>query len=85
MVARTCGIGAIEAVEHLAQHVRRHPRTGIADGDLDLAVRRVLAGEIENAMCAVGILAADRVVRDGFQGLRPSDAPWPSRKGTSHL
>ena len=27
--------------------------------DLDLAVRRVLAGEIENAMCAVGVLAAD--------------------------
>jgi len=52
--------------------------------DLDLAVRRVLAGEIENAMCAVGVLAADRMVRDGFRGLRPADAPWPSRKGTAH-
>ena len=50
--------------------------------DLDPAVRRVLAGEIENAMCAVGILATDRVVRDGFAGLRPADAPWPSRKPT---
>ena len=28
--------------------------------DLDLAVRRVLAGEIENAMCAVGVLAGAR-------------------------
>ena len=48
--------------------------------DLDLTVRRVLAGEIENAMCAVGVLAADRALRDGFASLRPADAPWPSQK-----
>ena len=48
---------------------------------LDEAVRRVLAGELENGMAAVGLLAADRAVRDGFTGLRPADAPWPSRKG----
>ncbi len=48
---------------------------------LEDAVRRVLSGEIENAMCAIGVLAADRVVRDGFGGLRPADAPWPSRPG----
>lgn len=48
--------------------------------DLDLAVRRTLAGEIENAMCVVGLLAADRAVRTRFVGLRPADAPWPSRK-----
>ena len=48
--------------------------------DLDLAVRRVLAGEIENAMCAVGLLAADRAVRDDFRTLRPADAGWPSQK-----
>ncbi|MCW2616005.1 MAG: nudF [Frankiales bacterium] len=48
--------------------------------DLDLAVRRVLAGEIENAMACVGILAADRASRDGFAALRPADAPWPSQK-----
>lgn len=47
---------------------------------LDTAVRRVLAGEVENAMAALGVLAADRAVRDGFAGLRPADAPWPSRK-----
>ena len=51
--------------------------------DLDLTVRRVLAGEIENAMCAVGVLAADRALRDGFAGLRPPDAPWPSQKTSS--
>jgi len=47
---------------------------------LDDAVRRVLAGEIENAMAAVGVLAADRARRDGFSGLRPADAPWRSQK-----
>lgn len=48
--------------------------------DLDLAVRRVLAGETENAMAAVGLLAADRASRDGFTTLRPPDAPWAARK-----
>jgi ADP-ribose pyrophosphatase len=48
--------------------------------DLDQAVRRVLAGGLENGMAAVGLLAADRAVRDGFTTLRPADAPWPSRK-----
>jgi 8-oxo-dGDP phosphatase len=47
---------------------------------LEEAVRRVLGGSIENAMAVVGILAADRAVRDGFAGLRPADAPWPSQK-----
>lgn len=47
---------------------------------LEEAVQRVLAGELENGMAAVGLLAADRAVRDGFTQLRPADAPWPSRK-----
>ena len=47
---------------------------------LEEAVQRVLAGQLENGMAAVGLLAADRAVRDGFTGLRPADAPWPSRK-----
>jgi ADP-ribose pyrophosphatase len=47
---------------------------------LERAVRRVLAGEIENAMACLGILAADRAARDGFAGLRPADAPWRSGK-----
>ncbi len=48
---------------------------------LETAVRRVLTGDLENAMAAVGILAADRAVRDGFAGLRTPDAPWAARKG----
>ena len=48
--------------------------------DLDEAVRRVLAGDIENAMCVVGVLAADRAVRQGFDGLRYAESPWPARR-----
>ncbi len=48
--------------------------------DLDEAVRRVLAGDIENAIAAVGLLAADRARADGFRSLRPADAPWPGQK-----
>ena len=42
------------------------------------AVRRVMAGEIRNAMAVVGVLAAARVVA-GEQP-RPVDAPWPDRR-----
>jgi hypothetical protein len=34
-------------------------------------------------MACLGVLAADRAVRDGFAGLRPADAPWPSRKDSA--
>lgn len=46
---------------------------------LDEAVRRALAGELENAMACVGVLAAAEASRRGFAGLRPADAPWPAR------
>jgi 8-oxo-dGDP phosphatase len=47
---------------------------------LDQAVRRVLGGELQNATAVVGVLAADRAVRDGFTGLRPADAAWEAGK-----
>jgi len=47
---------------------------------LDEAVQRAFDGRLENAMAVVGVLAADRARRDGFTGLRPADAPWPSQK-----
>ena len=50
---------------------------------LEEAVRRVMAGELENGMAAVGLLAADRARQDGFASLRPGNAPWRSRKGGS--
>jgi 8-oxo-dGDP phosphatase len=46
---------------------------------LDDAVRRVLAGEIENAMACLGVLAAAEARRLGFADLRPADAPWRAR------
>ena len=48
--------------------------------DLDEAVQRALSGELENAMAVVGVLAADRARRQGYDGLRPADAPWPAQK-----
>lgn len=46
---------------------------------LQEAVRRALAGELENAAAVLGVLAAAEVARTGFVGLRPADAPWRAR------
>lgn len=45
--------------------------------DLDEAVRMVLAGEITNASCVAGLLAAARARETGFAELRRPDAPLP--------
>jgi ADP-ribose pyrophosphatase len=42
-------------------------------------VRSVLAGEVENATCVAGVLAAAEVVRSGDGALRTADAPWRAR------
>ncbi|WP_328559661.1 NUDIX hydrolase [Streptomyces coelicoflavus] len=57
------------------------------EADMELArvpvddlVRGVLAGELHNNCLVVGVLsliAADR--GDGFDALRPAEAPWPAR------
>ncbi len=47
---------------------------------LDEAVARVMSGHLENAMAALGVLAADRARRNGYAGLRAGDAPWSSQK-----
>lgn len=47
--------------------------------DLDEAARWVLAGRIENAAAAAGVLAALAARAAGFTGLRAADAPWPAR------
>ncbi|MEH1098404.1 NUDIX hydrolase [Micromonospora sp. CPCC 205561] len=62
---------------------RRHERhfeeadLQVARVDLDEAVRMVLAGEITNASCVAGLLAAARARDTGWSGLRPADAPLP--------
>ena len=74
---------------YLARDLREVERDVQEHEELDLttqwvplaeAADRVMAGEIENGMAAVGLLAADRAARNGFTGLRPADAPWRSRK-----
>jgi ADP-ribose pyrophosphatase len=69
-------------VQQVDRDVQEHEEVDLTIEWVELgqAVRRVLAGDIENAMCVVGLLAADRAVRDGFSGLRPADAVWPARK-----
>lgn len=43
-------------------------------------VRAVLAGDLHNPLLTMGALAAWTALHgDGFDALRPADAPWPSR------
>jgi 8-oxo-dGDP phosphatase len=42
---------------------------------LDRAVALILAGDLHNGAAIVGILSAYAARRDGFAGLRPTDAP----------
>jgi 8-oxo-dGTP pyrophosphatase MutT (NUDIX family) len=42
---------------------------------LDEAVRKVFAGDLHNGVTAVGLLAAYAARSEGFDGLRPADAP----------
>lgn len=48
---------------------------------LDDAVTRALAGGIENAAAAAGILAAWTARARGWTDLRPADAPWRAKPG----
>jgi 8-oxo-dGDP phosphatase len=50
---------------------------------LSEAVRAVLAGEVENATCVAGVLAAAEVVRSGGEGLRAAEVPWRARPGAA--
>lgn len=70
-------------VRTVARDVQEHEEAELTTEwvPLDSVVRRVLAGEVENAMCCLGVLAADRAVRDGFAGLRPPGASWRARPG----
>jgi 8-oxo-dGTP pyrophosphatase MutT (NUDIX family) len=47
---------------------------------LDELVRGVLAGDLHNNCLVVGVLSATAVLAgDGFDSLRPAEAPWPAR------
>jgi 8-oxo-dGTP pyrophosphatase MutT (NUDIX family) len=68
-------------VRQVGRDVQEHEEAEMTSGWVSLreAVRRVLAGELENAMACIGVLAAAEALRTGFIGLRPADAPWPAR------
>jgi ADP-ribose pyrophosphatase len=71
----------VTAVPHHERHTRQGEEHTMTTEwlPLDTAVEMVFAGEIENAACVAGVLAAARARDTGFAGLRPADAPWPSR------
>lgn len=62
------------------RHVRTHEETHLVASrvDLDEAVRMALGGEITNAACVAGVLAAARARDLGWSTLRPADAPLPT-------
>ncbi|MDQ6688332.1 MAG: NUDIX hydrolase [Actinomycetota bacterium] len=47
--------------------------------DLDEAAGWSLSGEIENAMCQIGVLAASRAREMGWTPLRPPGSAWSAR------
>ncbi len=51
---------------------------------LEDAVDAVMAGEIHNAMAALGLLAALRARDGSWAALRPDQAPWPGRPDQYH-
>jgi 8-oxo-dGTP pyrophosphatase MutT (NUDIX family) len=67
----------LSAVPSHERHERRDEEADmeVAWMDLDRAVDLVLAGEITNAACVAGLLAAARVRDAGFDRLRPATAP----------
>ena len=68
-------------VHEVERDVQTHEELEMTSSWLPLqeAVTQVLAGEIENAMACLGVLAAAEAERRGFSGLRPADAPWRAR------
>lgn len=46
---------------------------------LDDAVRLVQSGDVTNALCIMGLLAAARCRDTGWSGLRPVASPWDAR------
>lgn len=70
----------LAAVPDALLHARTHEETDLVVRrmDLDEAVRLVLAGEITNAACVAGVLAAARARDLDWSTLRPADAPLPA-------
>ncbi|HEV2089192.1 MAG TPA: NUDIX hydrolase, partial [Cryptosporangiaceae bacterium] len=65
------------------RHVRTQEEADMTTAwfDLDQAVEMALGGEIQNAACVAGVLAAAHARAGDWSSLRPADAPWPARPG----
>jgi 8-oxo-dGTP pyrophosphatase MutT (NUDIX family) len=72
------GLSPVPAAE---RHTRRAEESTMTTRwfDLDEAVTMALRGEIQNAACAAGVLAAAAAKSRDWSGLRRPDAPWPAR------
>ncbi|MEH1016627.1 NUDIX hydrolase [Micromonospora sp. CPCC 206060] len=70
-------LGEVPAAERHDRHGEEADLT-VHRTDLDEAVAMVLSGEITNALCVAGLLAAARVRDAGWKGLRSADAPVSS-------
>lgn len=75
----------LTAVPDGARHARTHEETHLVTRRvaLDEAVAMALAGEITNAACVAGVLAAARARDLEWAPLRPVDAPLPARTYTA--
>jgi 8-oxo-dGDP phosphatase len=69
------GLAEVPAAErsYVPQHEEAH--LVLAWVPLDQAVARILAGDLHNAITALGILSAYAARQDGFTALRDADAP----------
>jgi ADP-ribose pyrophosphatase len=74
----------VTAVDDDDRHVGKHEEADMPYTwmPLDLAVTKVLAGELHNPLAVSGILAVAAAKVRGFGALRPAEAVWPERPST---
>lgn len=71
----------LSAADGKYQGVHEEADMEVVRAPLSDVVRAVLAGDLHNPVLIMGALAAWAALRgEGFDALRPADAPWPSRR-----
>lgn len=68
----------VEIVSHADRHERTEEERDMVGAwvPLDEAVAAVADGRVHSSSAVIGLLAAERAARSGYEGLRPADAPW---------
>lgn len=69
------GVTEADGPRHAGQH--EEADMPVAWVHVDEAVALALAGALHNPLTVMGVLGVARVRADGWNGLRPADAPWP--------